>query len=184
MGLLTDDGMPLDDNVEAEEDDDWERRFSVASVVCCTTVVVLVLSGVVLGFFLDTGDRQAASGLAGIMFHQERSYAFLRRASLVLAPFTMFAAILVLLAVLLGVMGRTDADGASAPLLFAESVGWAVTGGALLLMGVSVWWAGSNPIPIHHLPRGVRVASVAGPLATATIAAAATWWARNERRSH
>ena len=34
MGLLTDDGMPLDDNVEAEEDEDWERRFSVASDVC------------------------------------------------------------------------------------------------------------------------------------------------------
>jgi hypothetical protein len=183
-GSVTDDGtLPLEDDVEAEDDDDWERRFSIASVVCCSTVVLVVVPGVVLGCFLDTGDRQPVSGLAGIMLQQGRSYVFLRRASLVLAPFTMFAAILILLAVLLGVMGRTDADGESAPLLIAESVGWAVTGGALLLLGVSVWWAGVNPVPIHHLPRGVRVANVAGPLATAIIAAATTWWARNERRS-
>src|SRR5205085_424690 len=106
MGLLTDDGMSLGDG-ELDDNAEWERRFSIASVVCSSTVVLLVVPGVVLGFFLDTGDRQPVSGLAGIILRQRHSYAFLTRASLVLAPFTMFASILVLLAVLLGVMGRT-----------------------------------------------------------------------------
>ena len=180
MGFVTDDGLPLDDEDEVEENNaEWEGRFRVASVACCTTVVLSLFSGIVSGLFLDTGGRQPSSGLPGMMFHQLRTYAFLTRASLVLGPFTMFAAILVLLAVLLAVLGRSDTEGESA-LVFAESVGWAVMAGALLLWGVLVWWAGLNPV---HMSRGIRFGSLAGPLATAIIAAAATWWARNERRS-
>ena len=180
MGLVTDDGTPLDDG-DADDDQDsaWERRFRIASLVCCAVVVLLIVNGIVSGFFLDLGTPQPRSGLLAGPFRHPGSLAFYERASIVLGSFSMFSAILVLLSVLLAVMGRGQDQHDSTPLVVAERLGFAIIAGSLLLWGLSVWWVGANPI--EPLSRRILWANLASPLATAVVAAAATWWARDEQ---
>lgn len=180
MGSVTDDGPPADDEA-VDGDDAWESRFRIASVVCCAVVVLLIVNGIVSGFFLDVGGRQPPSGLLGLPFRHPNSYAFYARASIVLSSFSMFSAILVLLSVLLAVMGRDQDQHDSTPLVVAERVGFAIIAGSLLLWGLSVWWVGANPL--EPLSRRIVLANLASPLATAVVAAAATWWARDEQRA-
>jgi hypothetical protein len=171
MGLVTDGAATMD-----EDDDGWARRFRIASLVCSAIVVLLVVNGIVSGFLLDVGDGRATSRVGSILLQPPRPSAFLERASLVLGAFNMFSAILVLLAVLLAVMARRDGEDELA-LVIAEAVGWGVLVGAVLLWGVAAWWAGVRPVF-----QAIQFANLVGPLAAAIVAAAATWWARSERR--
>ena len=177
MGPLTDDGMPIDDEDDVEDGNgEWERRFRVASVACCTAVILLIVNGLISGILIRTEPQRPPFAmhvpLPGLPHH----FALYQKALVLLSGFGQLSAALLLLAVLLGVMGRVDDDEDPRALALASVLGVAVVAGSVALWAVEIWHVATN-VPGVRAP----VAGLAGPLATATIAAAATWWARGER---
>jgi hypothetical protein len=161
---------------EDEPDESWERRFRVASLMCASAVAVLIVTGIASGIVLDIPRQNPIPEFAKAI-EVPRHDAFFTRASTLLSGCGIVSAILVLFATLLGVMGRSESDRAKS-LAIAADVAGVVAIGALVQAAIGVWYVSVNTTAY---PRWFG--AVGAPIAAATIAAAAAWWAWEERWS-